>query len=417
MRQVKQALSETKPGWLILLCMTRVLNATISTAWAGVLPQVIKEWGLQASQAGLVQSAWHVGYLTSLFCVGFIADRVGPRKTFLVGSALTAVASLGFAFGARDLTSTALLFGLTGLFAGACYSPGLQLLAANAPPEQRGKAMGAFIGSSSLGYALSLAVVAGLTSMYSWRIALIAVGLLVTAGAVLTAFALKRMRADPIRHRSSPPVSIPSLIMETVRDRPAMAGNWAYAAHCWELLALWAWLPAYLAFCAGANGLSSAQGLALAAVAHMVSVAGSVVGGAASDRFGRTRVMMFATCTSLTCSFAFGWLWSAPMWTVAIFGALYNMCAIADSSVYSTALADVVPPERLGVAFSVRSVLGFGAGAISPWVFGVALDWGHAAMSPPDKSWILAWATVGLGGLIGPWMILRFSRFSGAIAR
>jgi MFS family permease len=94
-----------------------------------------------------------------------------------------------------------------------------------------------------------------------------------------------------------------------------------------------------------------------------------------------------------------------------VFGALYNLAAITDSSVYSTALAEAVPPARLGTAYSVRSVMGFSAGAISPVVFGAALDFGRAEFGgTATLSWVLAWSTAGLGGLLGPLMILRFAR-------
>ncbi|MNS88859.1 Major Facilitator Superfamily protein [compost metagenome] len=195
-----------------------------------------------------------------------------------------------------------------------------------------------------------------------------------------------------------------------------MAGNWAYAFHCWELMALWAWLPAYLmASSRGGAAAWPAAGIALAAFAHLVSVFGSVVGGAASDRLGRARVMMIATLASLALSFSFGWMWTWPLWALAAMAALYNLLAIADSSVYSTALADVVAPHRLGVAFSVRSVMGFGAGALSPWVFGLALDWGQARFGfGSTYAWVAAWSSVGLGALLGPWMIVRFARLSAA---
>jgi len=203
----------------------------------------------------------------------------------------------------------------------------------------------------------------------------------------------------------------------TVRDKPAMAGNWAYAFHCWELMALWAWLPAYLMASSGGTASWQGAGVALAALAHLVSVFGSVAGGAASDRLGRARVMMAATLTSLCMSFAFGWMWTWPLWLLAAMAGVYNLCAIADSSVYSTALADVVAPHRLGVAFSVRSVMGFGAGALSPWVFGIALDWGQTRFGiGSTQSWVAAWSSVGLGALLGPWMIARFSRLHRARA-
>lgn len=381
------------------------------------MPQVIADWGLAASQAGLVQSAWHVGYLISLFCVGFIADRVGPRRVFLVSSALTATAALGFALGAHGPLSAALLYGITGLCAGGCYSPGLQLLALNAGPQHRGKAMGAFIGSSSFGYGLALVAVATLAGSLSWRSILVVVATMVAVGAVLALAALARLRPDKPRCAAPGPSPVRQTLLETVRDKPAMAGSWAYTAHCWELMALWAWLPAFLAFAAQGGGLSPAQGIGLAAMAHLVSVAGSMFGGSASDRYGRVRVMLVASCASLLCSFTFGWMWAAPVWMLAIFGAAYNLWAIADSSVYSTALADVVPPARLGAAYSVRSVMGFGAGAISPWVFGLALDWGQVHLALPGDAWGLAWTTVGLGALMGPWMILRFQRLTNAEGR
>ena len=64
----------------------------------------------------------------------------------------------------------------------------------------------------------------------------------------------------------------------------------------------------------------------------------------------------------------------------------------------------------------LRSVLGFGAGAISPWVFGLVLEWGRAGGSLPDHAvWGLAWSTLGLGGLLGPVVIWRLRRMPEAI--
>ncbi|MFM9921787.1 MFS transporter [Variovorax sp. H27-G14] len=407
--------TEPARGWLALLCASRLLQAMIVTAYSGVLPFVMADWHLTAAQAGAIQSAWHVGYMSSLFAVGLLADRFGPHRIFLVGSGVSAVAALAFALFAQDQRSAALLYGLAGLCAGASYTPGLQLLARNTAPAVRGRAMGLFIGSASMGYALSLAVVALCSHWQHWRLGLLIAAAGTAAGALLSVQALRRMRP--------PSAPVPGMLREgtwqslaaTVRDKPAMAGNWAYAFHCWELMALWAWLPAYLVASSGGSTSWQGAGVALAALAHLVSVFGSVAGGAASDRLGRARVMMIATTASLCMSFAFGWMWTWPLWLLAAAAAVYNLLAIADSSVYSTALADVVAPHRLGVAYSVRSVMGFGAGALSPWVFGLALDWGQARFGlGSTHGWVAAWSSVGLGALLGPWMIARFSRLQRA---
>ncbi|WP_454904187.1 MFS transporter [Variovorax gossypii] len=398
-------------GWLALLCASRLLQAMIVTAYSGVLPFMMPDWHMTAAQAGSIQSAWHVGYMSSLFAVGLLADRYGPHRIFFAGSAVSSMAALAFAVFAHDHMSAMLLYGLAGLCAGASYTPGLQLLARNTEQAVRGRAMGLFIGASSMGYALSLGVVAAFSHAQHWRLGLLAAASCTALGALLTVLALRRMRAPsaPVPHAEREGTW--QALRATVRDKPAMAGNWAYAFHCWELMALWAWLPAYLMASSGGTASWQGTGVALAALAHLVSVFGSVAGGAASDRLGRARVMMAATLASLCMSFAFGWMWTWPLWLLAAMAAVYNLCAIADSSVYSTALADVVAPHRLGVAFSVRSVMGFGAGALSPWVFGIALDWGQTRFGiGSTQGWVAAWSSVGLGALLGPWMIARFSR-------
>jgi MFS family permease len=72
-------------------------------------------------------------------------------------------------------------------------------------------------------------------------------------------------------------------------------------------------------------------------------------------------------------------------------------------------LAESVPPHYLGVAYAVRSVIGFGAGVVSPVVFGWALD----LFSGESYAWGVAWMTLGVGALLGPlatWRLHRMAR-------
>ena len=45
------------------------------------------------------------------------------------------------------------------------------------------------------------------------------------------------------------------------------------------------------------------------------------------------------------------------------------------------------------------SAIGFGGGFLGTWLFGIALDW-FSGPTTPD-SWVFAFATCGLGCLIG----------------
>jgi MFS family permease len=349
-----------------------------------------------------------------LFVAGMLADRYGPRRTYLVSSVFATLAATAFALGSDGYLSALVLYGVAGLCSGGSYTPGLALIYQHVDPRDRGRAMGWFLAASSLGYAVALGVIAVLSALASWRVALEVSAGAAALGAGLGWIALRRLH-DPLSDRTEPRLRPWRAILETLRDSTAMACNWAYTFHCWELFVVWAWLPSFLAAAGGraASRYSGSWGIGVAGLAHLLGAAGSIVGGTASDRWGRSKVMLVVSSLSLTGSFLFGWLSAWPLWLLVSAGAFYNLCAIADSSVYSTALAEAVPASRLGTAYSVRSVMGFATGAISPVVFGAALDYGRAQFhGSATIPWALAWSTAGVGAALGPLMILRFERLA-----
>jgi hypothetical protein len=74
---------------------------------------------------------------------------------------------------------------------------------------------------------------------------------------------------------------------------------------------------------------------------------------------------------------------------------IYGFAIIGDSSVLSSAMTQAVPASQLGRALRLRSILGVGAGAVSPIAFGMALD-----MTPASVSWGLAFCTCAVGGAL-----------------
>lgn len=131
-----------------------------------------------------------------------------------------------------------------------------------------------------------------------------------------------------------------------------------------------------------------------------------MLGGSLTDRRGRTTVTLLMSVASLVCSFSFDWMIGLPMSALVTVAVFYNVTGVADSSVHSTILTELIDSHYLGATYSLRAVLGFGARAISPWVFGLALDWGRVGVALPDHVvWRLAWSTLGLGGLLEPVVI------------
>jgi MFS family permease len=367
---------------------------------------------MSSGQAGLVQSGWHAGYVVSLFAAGILADRFGARRTFLGMSLAACAATLAFACFAHDALSALALYTLAGVFAGGSYTPVLALIAQRFPPATRGRAMGWYLAAGSMGYAIGLGTSGPLVGWGGWRFALqvAAAGtVLGTAGAFLL---MRGMHDEPHLAQPAPPWM--ARMREVLANRPAMMVIGAYTAHSWELLGLWAWLPAFLAVVAAHGDAMSVSlvglGALLAGLTHLTSVGGSLLGGALSDRRGRTAVMIAMGAASLACSLVFGWLVAAPLWLVVAVGMAYNLTGIGDSSVYSTALTEVVPPRILGSAYAIRSVCGFGVGAVSPWAFGMVLDAARAAALGETTAWGLAWWTLALGAVPGPIIAWKLRR-------
>jgi MFS family permease len=404
-------LSDTR--WLAWLCASRMSFGFIFMAYSGSVPVLMRDWHMSAGEAGLIHTGWHAGYLVSLFVVGFLTDRFGAKRTFLVTSWAACVSAILFAFFADGFRSALVLYTLTGLCSGGSYTPGLALISQRFLPKRRGAAMGWFLAASSLGYAVSLFFGSALIALEGWR----AFFIFAAAGPVLGALIARQVLRDTrniIAPRHSGAGVLLSLV-EVVRNKPAMLAIWSYAFHSWELLGLWAWLPAYLAAIAGRDyGTAAASlGALLTGLSFATNAFGSVMGGRLSDRLGRTAVMLMMTITSLVCSLTFGWLFSLPLWLVTLVAIVYNLTALGDSSVYSTALTEIVPARYLGAAYSLRAVIGFGLGAVSPAVFGAVLDYfARVTGERGTLAWGMAWLVLGLGALPGLFTILRLRRNS-----
>ncbi len=402
--------------WLALLCASRVLSAAWFVAYSAVLPLVREDWGLSARDAGTIQGAFHLGYLASLFIVGFIADHFGAKRAFLVTGVAGFLSPIVFVLYVDSFWSALWLHALTGLTQGGYYTPVLAMVNEHVERQRRGRAMGFMIAASSAGYALALGVAGLVLTFAGWRAALAVVAAM---PAVSWLVAVAAMRTTPNTVHPRPEghtvfASIPAVL----RNRKGMLSVWGYTCHSWELLGLWAWLPAFLTAALVINGAgageAAAMALALAALTYVANIAGSIVGGTMADRWGRTQAILLWSCVSLVLSFSIGWMIALPVTLLVAIACLYNFSAIADSSVHSTVIAESVPPHILGAAYAVRSVVGFGTGVISPVVFGWALDLAGGGKTSGDAfAWGVAWATLGLGGLLGPlatWKLQKLQR-------
>src|SRR5262245_10475900 len=90
------------PPWLLALCASRVGVYMVYITYAATLPVLEREWHLTGTAAGSIASAFQVAYALSLMVCSELADRLGARRIFLVGSIGSAAAAILFAALARD---------------------------------------------------------------------------------------------------------------------------------------------------------------------------------------------------------------------------------------------------------------------------------------------------------------------------
>jgi MFS family permease len=397
-------------AWLGALCSSRALAASWFVAYSAVLPLTQAAWALSARESGMIQAAFHLGYLLSLFIVGFIADHFGAKRAYIATGVAGWLAPFAFVAFADGFWSAFWLHALTGLCQGGNYTPALALINDHVERARRGRAMGYFIAASSAGYALCLGIVGLSLQFAGWRGSLAVAACLPLAAWLAGVLAL-RGTANTVHPR---PAGEPILaaIPAVLRNRKGMLSIWGYTFHNWELLGLWAWLPAFLTAALVLQGSENpaALALALAALTYVANIAGSIAGGTMADRWGRAPTILTWSCVSLALSFSIGWLMAAPLALLVLLACVYNFAGIADSATHSTVLAESVPPHYLGVAYAVRSVVGFGAGVVSPVVFGWALDLAGGRSSGEVFAWGIAWSTLGLGAVLGPLATWRLRR-------
>ena len=395
-----------RDGWLVSICVGRVFAYANFMVYAACLPILRQQWRMSAAEAGTIASGYLLAYTASLVVASWLAERFGPRRIFVISAAASAVTALAFGFFARDYASGLLLYAVAAATQGGNYTPAVMLVADRYNPEKRGAAVGWLIASTSIGYAFSLTASGLLLAWGGYRLAFIGTGVLPGLGAVILWLALKR--SPNIVHERSGGMSSAVALWKNADARRLIAG---YTWHCWELLGMWAWTPAFLAASlalSGATPMAAAESASyLIAAMHVVGALASSTMGYLSDVLGRRTVLIAVAAIGAALSLAIGWLvsWPAPILVGLI--VVYGFAAIGDSPVLSTALTEAVAPGYLGSALAVRSLLGFSAGAISPTAFGLVLDLSGRTGDVAAAGWGPAFMVLAIGGLGATWHAWR----------
>jgi MFS family permease len=134
-----------------------------------------------------------------------------------------------------------------------------------------------------------------------------------------------------------------------------------YFGHMWELYALWTWLSTFIAAGRAERGDAAvpSSGLITFVAIGVAGTAGCLLGGWASDRFGRPPAAVAALMISAACCLASPVFFAAPTVVVVVFLLVWGAAVIADSGVFSTSLTETTDPRFVGTALTAQTAIGF----------------------------------------------------------
>jgi MFS family permease len=344
-----------------------------------------------------VSGLFFAGYMAAVPVLTALTDRLDARRIYLVASLVAAAGTAGFALYAHGAVTGGFFQLLVGVGIAGTYMPGLRALTDNTGGAAQTRAVSFYTAFFGVGVSLSLVAAQQVADAHGWRWAfgIAAVGPLVAAAMVLAGLPPRPARGAVANTRLLD-------FRPVLANREARRYIYGYAVHCWELFGSRSWMVAFLSF-AQTVVPAPVSPAAIHAVANLGSPVASIVGNEAALRVGRARVIAAGMALSglLTCLLGFGA--QLPWLFVAALVVLHMALVMSDSSALTAGMVTAADPQLKGVTMAVHSTLGFGAGFVSPLVFGAALDLAGGNQSP--LAWGIAFVTLGVGGLLAPAML------------
>lgn len=248
-----------------------VFEAALYAAVAPLLPHYVDQYGLTKAGAGLLAATYSAGFIPGAFLGGWLAVRVGVRRTAVMGMVALGLSTAAFGFGstvaALDIART-----VQGAAAGVIWSGALTWLIVAAPAGRRGQVIGSALGAAIFGTLLG-PVIGTLAVHEGERLVFTAVAV----AAATLALAVLRLR-DPGRAGTEGGIG-----WRALGDAWLRTATWVFTLSAMAVGALVALVPLRLD---GLGASSTTIGLTFV-IASGVAALVSPAAGRWSDRHGR----------------------------------------------------------------------------------------------------------------------------------
>ena len=338
---------------------------------APLFPWLKTEFNVSYAELGFLMTVFFVVSCGVQAASGFVVDKFGPRPVLFAGLALIGVAAFGYALSTSYwmLAGAAVIGGIgNGVFHPVDYT----LLNRKVSAPRLGHAYSFHGITGSLGWALAPAMLVPLAFVYSWRVALMAAGVL-----TFTVLAVQILNRDKL--------TLP--VMATSRSNPGTDSSFGFLKipAVWMCFAFFFWFAAVLSVIQ-TFAPSAAQRLhdvpvtlvAMCLTIYMLgSAGGMVLGGflaADAKRCERVVGLGFGIAAALALLLAIGNLaaWTVPV-LFGLMGFASGMAGPSRDLLVKRSTPDNASGRVYGVVYAGLDI----GQALAPLLFGLMMDNGQ----------------------------------------
>ena len=389
---------------LVLLCVMAFIMYVDRTNMSVAAPVISKELGFSNAHLGMIFSAFAIAYSCFMIPGGWHSDRIGARKGLLIYGVIWAIATIATGLVGSFVTLVAARF-VVGVGEAPIYPTAARMIARAIPLEGRGTALGTMHAVGRLANALAPLVVTAMIVAFSWRTTFIILGAITVVYMFYMYFTLGDSRKqastsgvnDEAAGPKASPVNWPDMLR---RVWPAAATCFC---HGWVLWFFLNWMPSFFA---QRYGMKLGHTAVFSTLVLLGGMVGTAVGGMLCDwRFRRTGDRLRSRRDVIIFGFLASMLGLIPLLlthNVAICATSLSFaffCSeIADSPLW--VIGTEVSRQHSGTAAACTFTGMAVAGAVSPLVVGLLLDWSHG-------NWIVAFGASMFVLLLGPLFAMR----------
>jgi MFS family permease len=346
-------------GWM--------LDAMDFMLLAMVLSEVMRDFGVDTSVGGLLNS---LGLVSSAFggmLFGVLADKIGRTRALMLSILVYSLAT-----GACGLANSVVQLGifrfLLGLGMGGEWNTGAALIAETWPAEHRGKALGLMQSAWAIGEILAAVITLVVLERFGWRVVFF-IGVL----PALLVLWIRRRVPEPeiwVARGKQQPVRLALLWQRRDLRRNAIIATAMNACTMFGYWGLFTWIPTYLKAPIedGGRGLAVMTSMTWVIVMAAGKWFGYASFGFAADRFGRRRSYFTFLLAAATLVPLYGMV-GDPVF-LFLLGPLVGFFGTGYFSGFGAIASELFPTEIRASAMGITYNIGRGFAALAPLAVG-----------------------------------------------